>query len=75
MEKGHTARLGVSSRWRFGSRPRCARREMAPRGEVEKHRGGTGGTARGRLVDGTPSPTFAGDERRRHGETQGKEME
>jgi hypothetical protein len=26
-------------------------------------------------VDGTPSPTFAGDERRRHGETQGKKME
>ena len=51
-------------------RPRRARREMAPRGEVEKCRGGTGGTARGRPVDGTPSPTFAGSERRRHGEKQ-----
>ena len=70
MEKGHTARLGASSRWRFGSRPRCARREMALRGEVEKHRGGTGGTARGRLVDGTPSPMLAGGEWRRHGEKQ-----
>ena len=70
LEKGHTARLGASSPWRFGSRPRRARREMVPRGEVEKLRGGTGGTARGQPVDGTPSPTFAGDERRRHGEKQ-----
>ena len=42
MEKGHTARLGASSPWRFGSRPQRACREMAPRGKVEKRRGGTG---------------------------------
>jgi len=32
---------------------------MAPRGEVGKGRGGTGGTAHGRPVDRMQSPTFA----------------
>ena len=47
-----------------GSRPRRARREMVPRGEVEKLRGGTRGTARGRRRDG--------DERRDDGVATGK---
>jgi hypothetical protein len=48
-----TARLGASSSWRVGGRPRRARREGVPRGEAEKLGRSQGrDTARARRVSG-----------------------